>query len=84
MALTKRVEVLFDPKQYGLLEQIAHSRSETVGALVRRAVEQQYLGPTLERRRAAVEGLLSQQSDLTWEEAKRILETDVGRRLEAS
>lgn len=26
MALTKRVEVLFDPKQYALLEQLARSR----------------------------------------------------------
>ncbi len=83
MALTKRVEVLFDPRRYSLLEQIARSHGETIGALVRRAVEQQYLGPTLEQRRAAVEGLLSQQSDLTWEEARSILETDVGRRLEA-
>ena len=84
MALTKRVEVLFDPQQHELIEQIARSRGETVGALVRRAVEQQYLGPTLEQRRAAVEDLLNQESDLTWEEAKRILESDVGRRLEAS
>lgn len=83
MALTKRVEVLFDPGQYSLLEQVARSRGETIGALVRRAVEQHYLGPTLEQRRAAVEGLISQQSDLTWEEARSILETDVGRRLEA-
>ncbi|MBI4310288.1 MAG: hypothetical protein HY681_00795 [Chloroflexi bacterium] len=84
MALTKRVEVLFDPKQYALLEQIARSRRETVAALVRKAVEQELLRPTLEERRAAVRGILSEESDLTWEEAKRLIETEVGRRLEAS
>ena len=83
MPLTKRVEVLFDPKQYKMIEQLAHSEGKTVGALVRKAVEQVYLKPTLEKRKEAVEGILSEQSDLTWEEAKIILETDVGRRFES-
>lgn len=84
MALTRRVEVLFAPKQYALMEQIARARGETIGALVRKAVKQQYLGPTLEQRRAAVKAMLAEESDLTWEAARHILETDVGRRLEAS
>ena len=84
MALTKRVEVLFDPEHYRVIEQLARSQGKTVGALVRKAVEQVYLKPTLEQRSAAVQGILSEQSDLTWEEAKRILERQVGRRLEAS
>ena len=84
MALTKRVEVLFDPEDYRMIERLARSRGKSVGALVRKAVEQVYLMSTLERRKAAVEGILSEQSDLTWEEAKIILDTDVGRRFEAS
>ena len=83
MALTKRVEVLFDPEHYRIIEQLARSQGKTVGALVRKAVEQVYLTPTMEERKAAVQGLLSEHSDLSWEEAKRILETDVGRRFEA-
>ncbi len=83
MALTKRVEVLFDPEHYRVIEQLARAQGKTVGALVRKAVEQFYLKPTLEERKAAVQGLLSETSDLSWEEAKRILETDVGRRFEA-
>ena len=83
MALTKRVEVLFDPEHYLMIEQLAHSQGKSVGALVRKAVEQVYLKPTLEERKAAVRGLLSEHSDLSWEEAKRILEMDVGRRFEA-
>ncbi len=84
MALTKRVEVLFDPEHHRLVEQLARSQGKTVGALVRRAVEQLYLKPTLDQRTTAVEGILSEQSDLTWGEAKNILESQVGRQFEAS
>ena len=83
MALTKRVEVLFDPREYQQLVEFARARRETVGALVRQAVEQLYLKPTLAERREAVEGILSEQSVLTWEEAKKLLEGEVGRRFEA-
>ena len=82
MALTKRVEVLFDPQHYRVMEQLARSQGKTVGALVRKAVEQVYLGPTMEQRRAAVQDLLSLQSDITWEEAKEIIDRDPGRRLD--
>ena len=84
MALTKRVEVLFDPGNYQILEQLARSRGKTVGALVRQAVDQVYLKPTLEQRRTAVRQLLSMNSDLTWEEAKEIIDKDPGRRLETT
>ena len=82
MALTKRVEVLFDPEHYRIIEQLARSQSKTVGALVRKAVEQQYLWPTMEHRRAAVQQLLSMESDISWEEAKEVIEKDPGRRLD--
>ena len=84
MPLTKRVEILFDPEHYRMIEQLASSQGKSVGALVRKAVEQVYLMSTLENRKAAVAGILSEQSDLTWEEAKIILEKDVGRRFETS
>ena len=82
MPLTKRVEVLFDPDHYRTMEQLARSEGKTVGALVRQAVEQQYLKPSIEKRRAAVRELLDMESDLTWEEAKEIIEKDPGRRLD--
>jgi len=82
VALTKRVEVLFDPDHYRVMEQLARSQGKTVGALVRKAVEQQYLWPTIEQRRAAVQELLSMESDISWEEAKKIIENDSGRRLD--
>lgn len=85
MALTKRVEVLFAPQQYALMEQIARARGETIGALVRKAVEQQYLGPTLEQRRAALDGLISQQVDFgSWEEIKAQMEKELAKEIETS
>ncbi len=82
MALTKRVEVLFDPDQFRELQSISRAKGETVGALVRKAVEQQYLRPTLAQRQRALRHLLRMRSDIVWEEAKEILESDVGRRFE--
>ena len=82
MSLTKRVEVLFDPEHYRVIEQLARSQGKTVGALVRKAVEQQYLWPTIEHRRAAVQQLLRMESDISWQEAKAIIEKDSGRRLD--
>ena len=83
MPLTKRVEVLFDPQQYQVLEELARCRRETVGALVRKAVEQQYLRPTLEQKQAAIDRLLSLEIDVgTWEEAKAIIEQETVKRFE--
>ena len=83
MALTKRVEILFDPEEYRMVAEIARARGVTLGALVRRAVEQIYLKPGLLQRQSAVEGMLTEQSEVTWEEARNLLERKVGRRLEA-
>ena len=85
MALTKRVEVLFDPQQYHVLEELARCRGETVGALVRKAVEHQYLRPTLEQRKAAIDHLLSMEVDVgTWEEAKAAIEQEIVSRFEVT
>ena len=84
MASSKRVAVLLDTQEYTVLERIAQSQGESVTALVRKAVEQQYLRPSAEQRKAAILGMLSERSDLTWEDAKEVIASDVGRRLEAS
>lgn len=80
MALTKRVEVLFEPEEYRIIERLARSRGVPVAVLVRKAVEERYLQADLERRRAAVDALLSIDSDLTWDEAKKFLDENVGRK----
>ena len=80
MSVTKRVEVLFEPERYRAMEKLARDRGETVGALVREAVDRQYFPDDAERRRSGAQKILSAHSDLTWEEAKQILDNDVGRR----
>jgi hypothetical protein len=84
VALTKRVEVLFDPEQFREVERIALSQGGSVASLVRAAVERQFLQPRLSERRRAVQRLLSMETGVTWEEAKKELEADPGRRIEAS
>ncbi len=85
MALTRRVEVLFDPEDYRAIEELARSFGQTVGSLVRQAVERQYLRPTLEQRRAAIHRFLNMpEVDLgTWEEAKAAIEKETVKRFEA-
>jgi hypothetical protein len=69
--LSKRVEILFDPKQYAELECEARRRDKSVGSLVREAVERLYLQPSREERLQAVERLVSQNFDFgSWEEVK--------------
>lgn len=85
MALTKRVEVLFDPDQYARLEEVARTRGEPVAALIRRAVEREYVESSQEEKRKAVEVLLSEEIDVgSWEEVKEAIAQDIVKRLEAS
>jgi hypothetical protein len=72
--LSKRVEVLFDPKQYTELERVARRDGKSIGCLVREAVERLYLAPSRQERQEAVKWLTSQNFDLPpWEEAKEII-----------
>jgi hypothetical protein len=43
--LTKRLQVLFPEKKYRALERVARTKKRSVGALIRQAVEAQYLKP---------------------------------------
>ena len=72
--LSKRVEILFDPKQYASLEEEARRREKSVGALVREAVEREYLAPSRQERKAALKEFLSIRLDIgSWEEAKELI-----------
>ena len=84
--LTKRVEVLFDPEDYRAIEELARAQGQTVGSMVRQAVQRQYLRPSTEQRRAAMQRFLSRpEADLgTWEEAKAAIEVETVRRLETT
>ena len=72
MGLTKRVELLFEPRQYALLEQIAKREKESVAALIRSGVEKVYLLDAEQERRAAFKRLASEEIDFgSWEEVKQ-------------
>jgi hypothetical protein len=61
MAKDKRVEVLFDESQYRTLEEHAQREGKSVGGLIREAVAKYVTEPTEERRRQALEWILSQE-----------------------
>lgn len=85
MALTKRLELLLEPEQYARLEEIARTRKESVGALIRRAVAREYLQPMQEQKRAALQRLLRQEIDFgSWEGVKKDIASEVVKELEAS
>lgn len=85
MTLKKRVEVLFDPEQYENLERVAQDAGESVGALIRRAVEREYLRPVSQERQRAVSELLRLHIPVgSWEEVKADLLKAKGLALEAS
>ena len=57
--LRKRVEVLFDDKEYRKLEQIARQKKQSVGSLLREAAAEYVLRPDEEERQKALEELLA-------------------------
>lgn len=84
MSLTRRVEVLFDAGQYETLERIARVKGQSVGALIRKAVEVECLRPALAEKHRAVEELLRLYLPIgTWEEVKVALVKERGGHFEA-
>lgn len=74
MALSKRVEVLFEEGEYEALRREAARRGVSVGELLREAVRRAYLRPSEEERRAAIRRILSREVDIgTWEEVKPLI-----------
>ncbi len=61
MVKDKRVEVLFEPSEYRILEDAAQRQGKSVGAMVREAVVKYVTGPSQEKREAAIKHLRSLQ-----------------------
>jgi predicted DNA-binding protein len=57
--LTERLQILVSPEQKRRLEAEAQTRGESVGELVREAIDARYAEPTREERLAAVERMRS-------------------------
>ena len=72
MALTARVQVLFEPLQVARLQALAESEGRSVGALIREAVERTYLEVDRARRLAAVERMAAMALPVgDWEQMER-------------
>lgn len=56
---TKRVEVLFDPKEYDSLERVARQRGRPVGSMIREAVAAYVAGPSQAERSRAIDKMAS-------------------------
>ena len=70
--LNKRVQVLLSASQYARLKEIARSRGKSVGALVRQAVQKQYLDTSRDERLAAVEEMSRLRLPVSdWEQMER-------------
>jgi len=73
MVLNRRVEVLFAEGEYEELRREAERKGVSFGEFIRDAMRRQYIAPSEERRRRAVEWFSTQQIDIDWEEAKGLV-----------
>lgn len=84
--LSKRVEILFDPAEVEALRRQAEKSGMSVGALIRQAVKEKYLTPSLKERNAALNRLLSPQCQISlpsWKQIKKELEESMRRGIAA-
>ena len=72
MALTARVQVLFEPSHLIRLQALAEAEGKSVGALIRAAVERTYLDSNQADRLAAVERMAAMSLPVAdWEQMER-------------
>ena len=70
--LTKRVQVLLDPFQYQRLDELVRQRDQSMGALIREAIDHVYLQSAVEERLGAVRALAAMQLPVAdWEQMER-------------
>jgi hypothetical protein len=84
--LSKRVEILLDPAEMEALRREAKKAKKSIGALIREAVKEKYLTPTIKERKEALRRLLSKECRIDlppWKEIKKDLEKSMGRGIEA-
>lgn len=72
---SKRVEILFDPREYRSLEERARTEGRSVGSMVREAVAMYVVSPSERAKQEALEWIFSREDDLgTWEELKAAIQ----------
>ena len=73
MALTRRVEILLEEDEYEALRREAERRGWSFGELIREAARRQFIAPTEREKDEALAWLTSQQIDIDWDEAKKLI-----------
>ena len=72
---SKRVEVLFDPKDYRTLEERAQAEGRSVGSMIREAVAMYVAAPSEREKQEALEWIFAGEDDLgSWEELKDVIQ----------
>ena len=72
---SKRVEILFDPKEYRTLEEKAQTEGRSVGSMIREAVAMYVVSPSEREKKEALKWIFSREDDLgTWEELKAAIQ----------
>lgn len=70
MARTKRAQVLMEPEEYRLLEEVARTEKVPVAELFRRAVRDRYLTGQADREKLVRDICAMNLPDVDWAEAK--------------
>jgi hypothetical protein len=85
MPLTRRLQVLLDDERYERLEERSRASGASVGALVRRAIDETYPPPRADAERAGAEFLAAEPMPVDdWDAMKReLLETLYDERADA-
>jgi hypothetical protein len=82
---SKRVEILLEPAELEALRRHAKKAKKSVGALIREAVKEKFLTPTLKDRKEALKRLLSVQRAInfpSWKNIKKELDDSMRRGIE--
>lgn len=75
--LTKRLEILFDPKEFETIRKKAESEDKSVASLIREAVKEKIIQKDIKRKDLALKRLFSPEMEISFgkwaEEKKKII-----------
>jgi hypothetical protein len=66
------MEILLDPSEYNQLKQYAKKEHKPIATLIREAIREKYLSPSLKKKKNASDWLISQKDEFgDWEGVKK-------------
>ena len=72
--LTKRLEILFDPKEFEILEKKAKAEGKSIASLAREALKEKIMDSSVKQKEKALKKLFSLSMEMSfdeWEEEKK-------------